>query len=91
MHLSVAKVQRGWNEHPGGVLTRAGGRPLITVSCFTAWLNVPVVQMASLYSSSFSLSYPSFGTSLAVMAGSSFLGWLGAWMAVGRHLRELES
>ena len=28
---------------------------------------------------------------LAVLAGSSFLGWLGAWMAVGRHLRELES
>ena len=69
----------------------AGIFTLITVSCFTAWLNVPVVQMASLYSSSFSLSYPSFGTSLAVLAGSSFLGWLGAWMAVGRHLRELES
>lgn len=69
----------------------AGVFTLIAVSSFTAWLNVPVTQMASLYSSNFSLSYPSFGTSLAVLAGASCLGWLGAWMAVGRHLRELES
>lgn len=69
----------------------AGVFTLIMVSSLTAWLNVPVVQMASLYSSNFSLSYPSLGTCLAVLAGSSFLGWLGAWLAVGRHLRELES
>lgn len=69
----------------------AGVFTLISVSSLTAWLNEPVTQMARLYSSSFALSYPSFTTGLAVLAGAGFLGWLGAWLAVGRHLRELES
>ncbi len=69
----------------------AGVFTLISVSGLTAWLNEPVTQMARLYSSSFALSYPSFTTGLGVLAGASFLGWLGAWLAVGRHLRELES
>ncbi len=69
----------------------AGVFTLVSVSGLTAWLNEPVMQMARLYGSSFALSYPSFTTALGVLAGASFLGWLGAWMAVGRHLRELES
>jgi len=69
----------------------AGVFTLISVSGLTAWLNEPVMQMARLYGSSFALSYPSFTTGLGVLAGAGFLGWLGAWLAVGRHLRELES
>ena len=68
----------------------AGVFTLATVSGFTAWLNEPVMQMARLYGSQFSLSYPAPLTALAVIAGASCLGWLGAWIAVGRHLRELE-
>lgn len=73
-----------WCGLSSGVFT------LATVSGFTAWLNEPVMQMARLYGSQFSLSYPAPLTALAVIAGASFLGWLGAWIAVGRHLRELE-
>lgn len=68
----------------------AGLFTLAAVSILTAWLNVPVMQMARLYGSQFALSYPAPLTALAVIAGASFLGWLGAWLAVGRHLRELE-
>lgn len=68
----------------------AGVFTLLTVSGLVAWLNAPVMQMARLYGSQFSLSYPSFGTGLGVIAIASLLGWLGAWIAVGRHLRELE-
>ena len=74
-----------WCGFSAGVFT------LVSVSGLTAWLNEPVMQMARLYGSSFALSYPSFSTGLSVLAGASFLGWLGAWLAVGRHLRELES
>ena len=37
LHRSLAKAQRGWKEHPGGGLTSAGGRPLITVSSWPFW------------------------------------------------------
>lgn len=68
----------------------AGVFTLATVSGLVAWLNTPVMEMARLYGSQFSLSYPSFGTGLGVIAIAALLGWLGAWVAVGRHLRELE-
>lgn len=68
----------------------AGVFTLITVSGLIAWLNEPALQMARLYGSSFTLSYPSFLTGLGVIGTACLLGWVGAWVAVGRHLRELE-
>lgn len=68
----------------------AGVFTLATVSGLVVWLNEPVMQMARLYGSQFALSYPSLGLGLGVIAIASLLGWLGAWIAVGRHLRELE-
>lgn len=68
----------------------AGIFTLISVSVVVAWLNTPVMAMARLYGSQFSLSYPDVAAGAGVILVASLLGFLGAWVAVGRHLRELE-
>lgn len=40
------------------------------------------------YGSQFALSGPGWRGSLALLAGSAAMGWLGAWLATGHHLRR---
>lgn len=40
------------------------------------------------YGSQFALSGPGWRGSLAVLAGAAAMGWLGAWLATGHHLRR---
>ncbi len=40
------------------------------------------------YGTQFALSGPGWQASLALLAGSSLMGWLGAWLATGHHLRR---
>jgi cell division transport system permease protein len=68
----------------------AGAFTLVTVSGLIAWLSEPVLTLARLYGSQFALSYPSLSVGFGVIVGASLLGLIGAWIAVGRHLRELE-
>lgn len=68
----------------------AGVFTLTSVSLLVHWMNTPVMQLARLYGSEFALSYPSLQTGMSVLAGASLLGWFGAWVAVGRHLHDLE-
>lgn len=68
----------------------AGVFTLISVSVLVAWLNEPAMQLARLYGSHFALSYPGLSTGFWVLIGACTLGWLGAWVAVTRHLRALE-
>lgn len=68
----------------------AGVFTLATVSGLIVWLSEPVLTLARLYGSQFALSYPGPLVSASVIAGASLLGVIGAWIAVGRHLRELE-
>lgn len=53
------------------------------------WLNKSVVGLSELYGSDFALAGvpPSDGVSL--LLGAVLLGYIGAWIAVARHLREL--
>jgi cell division transport system permease protein len=53
-------------------------------------LAVPVAELAGLYGSDFSLGGLGLGLSGALLAAGAALGWLGARIAVGRHLREIE-
>ena len=53
-------------------------------------LSGPVQQLALLYGSEQSLSWLSFASSTFVISGAGFLGWLGAWLAVSRHLSSIE-
>jgi len=53
-------------------------------------LDDPVRRLAGLYQSGFNLQTLSFAESLALLASGGFLGLLGAWLAVGRHLAAIE-
>jgi cell division transport system permease protein len=68
----------------GGVLAWL----LVTVSL--ALLGGPVARLAGLYGSDFNLSGAGLSGALMLLAGGALLGWLGAWLAVARHLRDIE-
>ena len=48
----------------------------------------PVNELAKLYDSTFVISGLKLSTTLYILFGSSILGLIGAWLAVGRHLRN---
>lgn len=49
----------------------------------------PVAELAGLYTSSFSLNIAQISTLLLMLLGGPLLGWLGAWLAVGKHLQRI--
>lgn len=53
------------------------------------WLNGAVVELAGLYGSDFSLAGVPAADGLSLLLGAVLLGYIGAWIAVARHLREL--
>lgn len=59
------------------------------LSCGLNWINTYVVQLAGLYASEFKLSSVSLEDACSLIIGAVLLGWIGAWLAVARHLREL--
>lgn len=73
-----------WYGLGGGVM--AWG--IINISLI--WLDGPVRALANVYSSDFSLIGLSFNDSLLLMVSGTVLGWLGAWVAVSRHLGDIE-
>lgn len=54
------------------------------------WLSGPVERLAGLYRSDFSLNGLSIDGALALIIAAMLLGWLGAWVAVKRHLDDIE-
>lgn len=54
-----------------------------------AWLNQSVTELASLYASDFRLAGVSLDDGFSLLIGAVLLGYIGAWLAVARHLREL--
>ncbi len=65
----------------------------------TAWLiinlsllllNYQLGTLAHLYASQFTLHALSPGDSLTLLLFSMYLGWLGAWLSVARHLSQIE-
>ncbi|MCY1392758.1 Cell division protein FtsX [compost metagenome] len=53
------------------------------------WLNAAVVGLAGLYGSDFSLAGVPMADGLSLLLGAVLLGYIGAWIAVARHLSEL--
>lgn len=53
------------------------------------WLNESVITLAQLYGSEFSLSGVPIEDGFSLLFGALLLGYIGAWLAVARHLREL--
>ncbi len=73
-----------WYGIGGGVLASA----LLALGLVA--ISDPVARLANLYQSDFRLSGLGLGASLGLILGSGVLGWLGAWLAVGRHLGAIE-
>jgi cell division transport system permease protein len=53
-------------------------------------LSGPVLELVGLYEGSFALSGPNFTETLGLWVGGAVLGWAGAWLAVARHLGDIE-
>lgn len=62
----------------------------LLLSIGLAWLSGPVEQLISLYGSEFTLQGLGFVDSLLLVFDGVVLGWLGAWLAVSRHLSSIE-
>ena len=54
-------------------------------------LNRDLSALAALYSGSFRIGTLTFGDTLALLAFSAVLGWLGAWLSVTRHLWRMNA
>jgi cell division transport system permease protein len=54
------------------------------------WLTSAVGSLSSMYQSGFVLTGLGFVELLALLATGAVLGLIGAWVAVGKHLREIE-
>lgn len=68
-----------------------GGIVAFVLLQLTLWfLSEPVERLAGLYRSNFSLSGLSFEGTVALIAAAVLFGWLGAWLAVKRHLDAIE-
>ncbi|MFJ2984377.1 MULTISPECIES: permease-like cell division protein FtsX [unclassified Pseudomonas] len=53
------------------------------------WLNEAVVGLSGLYGSDFALGGVPAADGLSLLIGAVLLGYIGAWIAVARHLNEL--
>ncbi|MGE8361876.1 permease-like cell division protein FtsX [Pseudomonas sp.] len=53
------------------------------------WLNSAVVRLSGLYGSDFALGGVPVSDGLSLLLGAVLLGYIGAWLAVARHLSEL--
>lgn len=73
-----------WYGLLGGVIA------CVFVAIALGLLQGPVRQLAALYRSDFSLSIISVDTVLSIWMIGAFLGVLGSWLAVGRHLVAIE-
>lgn len=62
----------------------------LIISISLLLLNHQLVALAQLYSGQFALHPLSLGDSLTLLFFSMYLGWLGAWLSVARHLSGIE-
>jgi cell division transport system permease protein len=53
-------------------------------------LQTPVKQLTTLYYSDFEMVTLNFSSSLTLIISGSSLGFLGAWLAVGQHLKQIQ-
>ena len=73
-----------WYGLIGGVIA------VLLITTALLIISGPVENLTGLYNSQFELSYLGFGSIINLLMTSTLLGLLGSWLAVGRHLREIE-
>ncbi len=67
-----------------------GGAAYLIVTISLLVLNEPLRSLSQLYANQFTLHSLSLGDSLSLLLFSLYLGWLGAWLSVARHLSQIE-
>jgi cell division transport system permease protein len=68
-----------------------GGLTAWLVVGASLWLlNRPLGELSRLYASQFTLQPLGWSDSLSLLLFSLYLGWLGAWLSVSRHLSQIE-
>jgi len=76
----------------GALQALLGGLAAVAVLAFAGMLlSTPVTHLASLYGSAYQLHPPTLPEVAIVLAATTLLGWLGAWLTVARTLRQVES
>lgn len=73
-----------WYGLVGGVLAT------LMIEISLSLLSAPVHRLAGLYGSDFNLTTMSLASMTTLVTGSILLGLAGSWLAVGRHLSEIE-
>ncbi len=75
----------------GALLGLAGGLlAWLIVSAAVLWLRLPVAELASLYGIDLMLALPGPLASALLFGSAALLGWLGATLSIGQHLRRME-
>lgn len=62
----------------------------LMVNVLLLMLDGPVQELATLYGSDFSLGLVDLRTTLIMLSAGPLLGWAGAWLVAGRHIRAIE-
>lgn len=75
-----------------GIWYGFGGGAFAALLLFFAgvWLSAPVESLILLYGSEHSLTWLGLNNLLLLLVSSAVIGWLGAWLAVSRHLKDIE-
>ncbi len=63
---------------------------LLLIQIVLMWLSDAVATLSNLYRSQFELSGLGCDVTLLMLAGSIFIGLVGAWLAVSQHIRAIE-
>lgn len=66
----------------------AGALALALLAGATAWLQPTLADLVASYGSDFAWRGPGWRSVVSVLAVATVLGWLGAWLACGHHLRQ---
>ena len=75
----------------GSLLGLAGGLSAwLIVAAAILWLRLPVAELASLYGVDFMPALPGPRETAAILGVAALLGWLGAALSIGQHLRHME-
>lgn len=77
--------------HLGLILGALGGLAALAIVYLCRFiLNQSILELAQLYGSDFRLGFFGISDCLALLAFAAFLGWLGAYLSVSRHLADIE-
>jgi cell division transport system permease protein len=96
--IEVTKLVGGTNAfvrrpflYTGAMYGLLGGLCGFLVVALSLWLLAPfVARLAQSYGSAFTLNGPTLRDLGLLLGAGTVLGWIGAWLAAGRHLARIE-